>query len=515
MTDLLQTDLLQATAARASDGAAMTQLPAALRRFVEYAPFPIAAFDRGMTHLAVSTRWLELHGAGRADLVGRRLHEVLPDLPASCRLAHEQVLAGAPSSSAEVQWPQAEGRPRWLCWTAQAWQEDGGAISGVIISIEDIAALKSAQAAVHDNLAQLSAFVNATMDAVISIGENQRIELFNESAARVFGLSAAEAIGQPIERLIPERFSRNHAAHIRSFAATGVTARHMGALGRISGRRANGEEFPAEASISQSAIDGRRIFTVILRDTSERAKAESELKELRHDMERLLTFHVACQTVAAIAHELNQPLNAIASYIEAANLLLSAGNTKPEKLKHALKCSSEQARKAGQILHELFEFLRRGEAQIGAVDLEPSVRRAIAIVDSNGYGEFEAAVDVAPDRRPAWVDRLQVEKVMVNLIRNGVEAMRAAGVNKPRIRIRIGATAMEDMALVTVSDCGPGMDEATAARAFDPFFTTKPRGVGMGLAISRSLVESLGGRLWVETAPGKGSSFHCALPFAP
>lgn len=252
-----------------------------------------------------------------------------------------------------------------------------------------------------------------------------------------------------------------------------------------------------------------------MQDITERHQSELELRTLRTEMEQMLGLHVASQTAAAIAHELNQPLNAITTYTEAAKRLLQAGNPQPERLLHALESSARQAQRAGAVMRELLGFLHKGEAVAEAVDLNKAVRRALAIVESNGVGGFQSVVELAPHLRPVWANRVQLEKVLVNLISNAVDAMRQAGVARQRITVAVGTAASEEMAHVTVSDVGPGLDEQTARRVFEPFFSTKPKGLGLGLAISRSLVETHGGRLWVESTPGAGATFHFTLPFAP
>lgn len=252
----------------------------------------------------------------------------------------------------------------------------------------------------------------------------------------------------------------------------------------------------------------------MMQDITERKQAEVALHALRAEMDQLLTLHVAGQTAAAIAHELNQPLNAVASYTEAALRLLRAGNPKPERLVHALEHNATQAQRAGQVMRELLEFLHKGETPTEALDINDAVRRALAIVESSGFGGFDAVVDLTPGLPPVLANRVQVEKVLVNLMRNGVEAMRGAGVNPQSITISIRTAAEENMAQVTVRDIGPGLDDETARRVFEPFFTTKPKGIGMGLAICRALVETHGGRLWFDVEPGEGAAFHFTLPFA-
>lgn len=251
----------------------------------------------------------------------------------------------------------------------------------------------------------------------------------------------------------------------------------------------------------------------MMQDITERKRNEANLNALRAEMEQMLTLHVASETAAAIAHELNQPLNAIAAYTEAAERMLRAGNPRPERLLHALESSSKQAQHAGEVMHELLVFLRKGDCPAEPVDLDDAVRRALTIVESNGFGGFHASIELGPGLRPVLANRLQLEKVLVNLVRNGIDAMTDAGMAPDQMAIRIRGVADGEQALLTVRDNGPGLNAEAARCAFQPFFTTKPKGTGLGLVISRSLIEAHGGRLWVDPPDGSGASFHITLPF--
>lgn len=254
-------------------------------------------------------------------------------------------------------------------------------------------------------------------------------------------------------------------------------------------------------------------IVAVVEDIHKRKQQESRLRNLRAEMQELLQLNVASQTAKAIAHEINQPLNAISSYAEAALRMLQAGTPDPEKLSRALESTVQQTQRAGRVVRELMEFLQKGETETEPVDLNDAIRNALAVVESNGYGGFEATLDLAQDLRPVRANRLQIEKVLVNLLRNGVEAMRAAGIATKSIRISIRSTDDGTMAQVTVTDNGPGLDPDNAKRIFHPFFTTKPRGIGMGLAISRTLVEAHGGLLWLDVGSAPGATFHFTLPF--
>jgi PAS domain S-box-containing protein len=270
------------------------------------------------------------------------------------------------------------------------------------------------------------------------------------------------------------------------------------------------------AANGQAIFEGGRAVRLVgtLKDISAEKRLEKEMQERRSEMELLARQQVAAQTAAAIAHDLNQPLVSISAYSEAALRMLRAGARNPERLSHALEGAMEQAQRAGRTLHDLLDFLHKGETISEPVDLNDVVRGALAIVEEGGYGGFRPMVELEPDLPPVQANRLQLEKVLVNLLHNGVEAMRDAGVPTAAIIIRVRTIAETSVAQVTVQDSGPGLDAKTIHRIFDPFFTTKAGGMGLGLAISRALIEAHGGQLWADPEMGQGATFHFTLPFA-
>lgn len=256
-------------------------------------------------------------------------------------------------------------------------------------------------------------------------------------------------------------------------------------------------------------------FISVVEDIDARKRAESELKRLRVDMEQALTSYVAIQTAAAIAHELNQPLNAIASYTEAALRLQDAVPPQPSRITHALRSASDQAQRAGRVIRELIQMLHEGESLSEPIDINAVVKDAIDIVQASRLGEFTVDTFFASGLPRVRADRMQVEKVLVNLLRNGVEAMVDHGVELRRITLTITTSSdHQGMAVITVKDRGPGLTDEARRRLFEPFFSTKRKGIGMGLAISRSLIAAHGGKLWLDADADGGATFHMTLPFA-
>jgi len=252
----------------------------------------------------------------------------------------------------------------------------------------------------------------------------------------------------------------------------------------------------------------------VARDITDQKILEKNLQEQRAEMEALFKQQVASQTVSAIAHELNQPLAAISAYSEVALHALNEATFNPENLKRALEGAVAQAQRAGKSLHELLAFLQKGELVTAQFELNHVVQEALNIAKGDGYGGFNPLLELEPALPKVIGNEIQVRKILVNLLRNAVEAMRGAGVPSSAILITVRTNQEINMAHVTVQDSGPGLDAETAKHIFEPFFTTKPTGIGMGLAISRALTEANGGQLWLEQNKKPGATFHFTLPFA-
>lgn len=253
----------------------------------------------------------------------------------------------------------------------------------------------------------------------------------------------------------------------------------------------------------------------LMRDITELKTMEHQSHERRNETEALVKQQIAVQTASAIAHEINQPLTAISAYSEVALHSLENNNMSSENLCRALEGCVVQAQRAGDTLHELLNFLRQSELVVESADINHLVRASIEIAKKDGYGGFNPVLQLEQDMPLVLCNPLQVQKVILNLVRNAVEAIRGSGVAAANITIKVRKMAKKNMALVTVQDSGPGFDNETAKRIFEPFFTTKSKGIGMGLAISRSLIEANGGILWHDLGAKAGATIHFTLPFAP
>ncbi len=255
-------------------------------------------------------------------------------------------------------------------------------------------------------------------------------------------------------------------------------------------------------------------FVGVARDITEHKIVEKNLQEQRAETELFYKQQIASHTASAIAHDLNQPLTAISAYSEVALHALSNANNNPDLLKRALEGCVVQAQRAGTSLHELIAFLQEGELVTERFDLNHTVQEALNITKGDGYSAFQPILKLEQHIPAVQANRIQVQKVLVNLLRNAVEAMRAERVANSTITVTVKTHKDMSMGHVTIQDCGPGVSQELVKRIFEPFFTTKPTGIGMGLAISRALIEANGGQLWLDPNNKTGAQFHFTLPFA-
>ncbi|HWQ87292.1 PAS domain S-box protein [Brevundimonas sp.] len=357
----------------------------------------------------------------------------------------------------------------------------------------------------------LQSILETVPEAMIVIDAAGKMQSFSATAVRLFGWTPEEAIGRNVKILMPEPDRSEHDHYLERYLDTGE--RRIIGIGRIVvGQRKDGSTFPMELAVGEARVGTERFFTGFVRDLTERRNQERRFQELQSELMHVSRLTALGEMASSLAHELNQPLSAIASYMKGSVTLLEVEQPDLPKLRAALDRAGDQALRAGDIIKHLREFVAKGETERSLEDPAKLMEEtsALALV---GVKDRDVRVDLrlTRDLGAVVVDRIQVQQVALNLIRNAIDAI----ADGPRRVLEI-AIGLEDASTIRVSvaDSGPGLDPVVRERLFQPFVTTKVQGMGIGLSICRTIVEAHGGRIWAEDNPGGGAVFVFTLPLA-
>ncbi len=461
-----------------------------------------------------------MYGWKAEEAIGRKAEDIFAtEFASTTRAEALQTLQDTGEYSAEVTQARKDGTRLHVETRTVVIPAANGDTAGFVSVNRDITERKQADESLLESQAQMSGIVNSAMDAIISTDTEQNILIFNPAAEAMFQYDQSEAIGQPLERFIPERFREAHRRYIDDFGRTGVTKRAMKGFSIVTGRRSNGDEFPSEASISQLDIAGRKIYTVILRDITERKLAEEEIRRLNEKLEERVIERTAQLRSAnkeleafsySVSHDLRAPLRAINGYTQI--LVEDYVSVLDEEGKRVCSIIRSEAQRMGDLIDDLLSFSRlsRKEIQLIKVDMKAL---AYSVYGELTKEEERERIDFKVGKLPmAHGDPSLLHQVWINLISNAIKFTS----KKERSVIEVGTKRSDDENIYYVRDNGAGFDIQYVDKLFGVFQRLHSEdefeGTGVGLAIVQRIIQRHGGRVWAEGETDKGATFYFALP---
>lgn len=353
--------------------------------------------------------------------------------------------------------------------------------------------------------------MDAVVDAIIIIDAQGKILQFNRAAQRMFMYAVEEVSGRNVKMLMPESHAMRHDEYIGRYVKTGQ-ARVIGLGREVTGMKSDGSTFPLKLSVGEIRREGGSRFVAILHDLSEKRAGEEKVRQLEEQLLHADRLVILGELTAGIAHEINQPLTAIAAYADAGrHLVQQSGGGSPDNLHVICERIAEQSRRAAEVVQRLRKLAQTGSISKARHDINVIVRNTMLLFDYE-LKKKRLKLDFSPAAGidTLYVDDIQIQQILVNLVKNGLDAMSAAEQTDGRITIhvkKIGQTVA-----IAVQDNGPGVSPADRPRLFESFFTTKPKGVGLGLSICKNIAAAHGGTLRYESPAEGGSRFTLTLP---
>lgn len=519
---------------------------ARLRMIVESEPECVKVVSRDGRLLEMNPAGLRMIEADRLDQVrGHQVKDMVhPDDYQAYANLHEKTCRGE-TGEAVFRMRGMKGTERFMETSSVPWRDNRGAIIGALSVTRDITLRKQAEdilRASHDEMearvvertAELASanqslqeenaerrraesklresedrfrqLFNSTFEGIL-LHRNGRILEANESVARMFGYERSELLHMSGDHLIANYDEPGSRGTLR-----GLPTENAAMTISKTGIRKDGSRFPIEVQVKEIPFESEVVKLTAIRDLTEQQNTRELVELHREELAHVQRLSTMGEMATGLAHELNQPLAAIKNYTQGSVRRLMAAEPEIAPVVQAMEVVADQAQRASEIVRRIREMVRKRDPQTTDCDLVQLCRNAVGLLESElRRSRVAVQFQLSAESAMARVDGVQVEQVIVNILKNACEAINELPREQRRILIKIDQDANLGIKLV-IEDNGPGIPEPIRSRVFEAFFSTKEQGMGMGLSISRSIVEAHGGRLDVQSAVDGGASFTISFP---
>ncbi len=410
-------------------------------------------------------------------------------------------------------WRQRKDGSRFLASIAvTALYDDQQQLRGFAKVLSDITQRHAAEEARRASESHLLSILSTIPDAMVVIDENAAILSFSTAAEKLFGYRAEEIVGRNVDILMQDADRDRHDGYVRRYLETGQ-ARIIGVGRQLMAKHKDGSPIPVELTVGEARGDHGRIFTGFMRDMTERRRTEERVAALQAELIHVSRVSAMGAMASTLAHELNQPITAVVNYIEGVrNLMRQPSAEEVPMICDALEDATKEALRAGDIVRHLRDFVARGEVEKTVEPLPELIDEAanFGLMDAREAG-IDVHLDLDPAASPVLVDRVQIQQVLINLMRNAIEAMHDATVKRLTLVTRIDQPGF---VRVSIRDTGAGIPQEMAQHLFSAFISTKAKGMGLGLSICRTIIEANGGRIWMTPGEDGGTIFHFTVVHA-
>lgn len=491
---------------RLSDEYPLREANELLRAIIDISPSAIIGLDKNRCVRTWNNAATRLYGYKAEEVRGK----VFPDAPQDIHIfttLFEEVLVGRAVNALELERLRKDGTRALIRYSAAPLRDSTGTVCAVITLSEDIGARRETMDVLKQQETRLRTVLETVPDAIIVIDQGGHIQSFSSAAERQFGYKADEVIGKNVSILMPAPYREEHDGYMHRYQKT-HEKRIIGIGREVFGQRKDGSVFPMYLSVGEGKLEGESIYVGIIHDITAQQATERTLREMQEELLQVSRMSGMGQMASSLAHELNQPLTGASSLLQATRRMLEVGDPAAiGRARDAVEKATQQLLRAGEIIRRLREFASRGDTEKVEVPVDVLLNEAIALARiSNKFGSTRVDVQLG-DTPAVLADKVQIQQVILNLLRNGLEAME--GVPKPVLTV--STRKCGEMVEVSIADMGVGIAEEVKERLFQPFVTTKHTGMGVGLAICRTIIEAHGGRLSVEDNPAGGTIFRFTL----